>query len=487
MKFNSYLLVKCSSPFLILVAPLLLAVSPHSTYAASELNLPQRFNILEQINWPAKKQSWGTCWAFASLASLESHIFQDKHFDKNKGAILLSEYHMDKFSGFSRKGAKDHVRNDWYTGQGENFFGSNTDDPYHGLIVHLGGDFKVASAYLINNLGAVENSRVQKINSYKDLSSFGDREDEGILKYNNYQYFYPTKIMWLSHGSREEIRERIKNHLLNYGAVATGQYMSEKPLGHIDPNNEFHFYYGKKDKNHAITIVGWDDQVAHPPLLPGAWIVRDSDHRDDQDIHINQFYVSYFDKFVADNSEMGAVSFGGVREIKNQKIYSHSLHGWQQSHIFENKVKNRFFLEQEEKIRSVTFLVVKENEEVTINITDDQNKNICKTYTNKFENPGFYTIDLEECRLTKTNYLDIIQENKSNYYAVDSDKVFKLLLGNYKRLPDLGEEILVKSKSQKNESFYYQDEKWYDLKDNQIHENSNFVLYLITENRKAND
>lgn len=419
--------------------------------------LPSRFNLRQEYNLPNRKQSWGTCWAFSSIRSIESNIQRSKSWNESPLVEFgLSEYHMDKFSGFTKNGAHgDRVR-DWYSGQGSDYNGSNFDDENSGLTVHIGGDYKIAAAYLANNGGAVNRWANNNISS-----SHIDHDKFSLIKRSdNYIYYLPDDIEWLGSLSVDEIKE----YIIQNGAISSVQFMTNEPLGMLSPNEEFHFYYGDSEVNHAINIIGWDDEAVVSPLKKGAWIVEDSDHRDNLELHIGTFYISYHDKYLTNNKEMGAVGFRNVSKHQFSKIYSHSLHGWQYEFSPSNieAIKNVYKIDSTEKISGVGIFTTIPDEKIKILIKSREQ--ICADFQRSFLFPGFHylKVDCDPNIKIDENIEITIQSDKSKY-ALDATKIYKLLLNS--SLPKMGEPIEVKSKANPGESFYKVNNKWRDLFD----------------------
>lgn len=410
---------------------------------------------------PPRRQSWGTCWAFASIASMESNLLVEGAWPFNE-EVDLSEYHMDKYSGFNRDGHKDHVNFHSYSGQGEGFIGSS-DDPKDALIVHLGGDYKVAAAYLTNIGGAVEEMKTPFIGATHDFHDrFGYTKNDGVLYKNNYTYFLPSSIEWLTYGSFHENIERIKESIMQNGSVASSQYMLNDPFEVTLSGEEVHFYIGPKEPTHAVNIIGWDDDRAIVPFEPGVWIVQDSDHLDEVSGHIGYFLTPYADTHTGQGREFGGVAFNSVRPLKFKNIYFHALHGWQY-HFNAEKVSNLYKLKDELPTKVGIYSVIPDDSAVVI-LSDLKGNILCHSKNRSLRNPGFYLLDLicgNKKKINEEVRVELITE--SNLYAYDAHKVYKPLLKG-SELPEWGEPILVKAKSSFKESFYFKNGKWLDFK-----------------------
>lgn len=412
----------------------------------------------------AKKQSWGTCWSFSSIASIESNIAIERSWS-SEGQLDLSEYHMDKFSGFNRNGHRDHKHNESYSGQGEGYLGSNSDDPTKGLLVHLGGDFKMATAYLSNIGGAVEEIKTPLISSsHSDHERFGDNPEEGVLLKNNYTYYLPKSVEWLTHGSFEEKIERIKQSVTKHGSVASSQYMQHDPYDTNVFSEEIHYYHGNEEPNHAVNIIGWDDYKVVIPFLPGVWIVQDSDHYHEADGHVGYFITPYADIYTGQDEEFGGISFRGVRAREFKSIKSYSLHGWQ--YEFESeKVSNIFSIKSDEVPSYVGVYAVEPNDRLLVIITDTKGNMLCHSTNEKKSNPGFYLLKLRcDSNSISNGAVRVELRAESGKYAHDGTKVYRPLLSS-SQMPEHGAPIVVPSKANKGESFYYKDGEWKDFTD----------------------
>ncbi|MCO4794416.1 MAG: DUF4082 domain-containing protein [Bacteriovoracaceae bacterium] len=430
--------------------------------------VPTEFD-LRDIGWStdARAQNWGTCWIFSTFSSLESNLLVNKNWKKSgeKGPVDLSEYHMDKFNSFTRAGHDSHRKNDWYSGQGGNFPGGNHDDINTGAIVHLGGDYRMAASILTTNRGAVQERLTPTIKSNSDHSVFGDKPWEGVLFENNYTYFVPSDIEFLTlQGTIKAKREAIKRAIVQYGAVASAQHMDDDPIGISDDKEEIHMYRGDKKVNHAISLIGWDDDFEFKEHR-GAWLVKDSDHKDEKTKkHIGHFWVLYDDVHVGKDAYMGGVSFRGVKKREYDYVYTHSFHGWRYNTNKNSEIKevgNLFKVNRDERIHSIGVYTTRSNVDVSLKIYSEVKGILLGKENASFTYPGFHRVKLKKpIKVSKGKTFFVTQNNSNGVYAFESSFTLDVLLSE---LPKWGEPVDINSKASKNESFYFDGNKWIDF------------------------
>ena len=201
--------------------------------SSAKTSLPAQWNSCEH-GWisPVKNQGQvGACWAFAAYATLETQLLM-----AGKGEWDFSEKNMVNLHGWK-------------------------------LDPNDGGNSDVAASYLLRWGGAV----VESNDVYK--SSMTRWTDSPSLS----PAVRVQHVVWTEplDGSRES-SDALKEAIMEYGAVATSAYFKESHA-----SNWSYYYSGNNNHNHAITIVGWDDNYptnnfkSFPPG-PGAWIMKNS-------------------------------------------------------------------------------------------------------------------------------------------------------------------------------------------------------------------
>lgn len=126
--------------------------------------------------------------------------------------------------------------------------------------------------------------------------------------------FHVTGTRIVNDSSTSENRAAIKRLIVEYGAAAINYYEGEETnlpedqrMGdfYSEENNSYYCYSNDLHSNHAIQVIGWDDNYSKEnfnvePAGDGAWIVKnswmDSEETADAFCHTGIFYMSYYDK-----------------------------------------------------------------------------------------------------------------------------------------------------------------------------------------------
>ena len=289
------------------------AVYTDSSY---NLNNDTKVTVKNQMNT-------NECWAFSAISSLETNLSLTKQLQE---ITNFSARHMDYatsrtfLDGVNEQGYKREV--------GE------------------GGIPNVAFNYLINGQGAVLESdmpfkdnedkvNLSEINKQVNTIATGYNTLPGIYKEydsaGNAIYYNSNGIKY-SEKAVEAARNIIKNHLINYGAIAatTAANYSEYYNNPSDVIHSTAYYCNNSNvvRDHAITIVGWDDKYSRTnfnkdnmPKKDGAYIVLNSYSTDVMDK--GYYYISYED-YLIETSLYGVTS---ATKVDYDNIYQNDFYG----------------------------------------------------------------------------------------------------------------------------------------------------------------
>ena len=247
-------------------------------------DLPSSYD-LRDLGWVTsiKNQNPGKdCWAFAIYAALESYLL--------------------KYDNVSYDFSENNMKNSMYVN------GVNGTD-WTG-----GGNHIMAFAYLLRGSGPVNES----LDPF-DASSTHSPEDLEISKYITGFKYIPLRLNYLDNS-------QIKYAILQYGALYTSVDST-----HFR-NNGTSYSNSSSINNHAVAIVGWDDNYSASnfetsPPGNGAWIIKNSWGTDKG--QNGYYYVSYYDStFPGVTDQFGAIAISSVDNISEYKsIYQYDMVG----------------------------------------------------------------------------------------------------------------------------------------------------------------
>jgi uncharacterized repeat protein (TIGR01451 family) len=211
---------------------------------------------------PVKDQGFsGTCWAFAVMGSLESNLLpgENWNFSENNMKNLLSSSYPYGF---------DRAAND-------------------------AGCWQQALAYLARYSGPVSAAQ-------DPFDDFGTTSPTNLKTVKHVQ----DAIQLMARNINGQMNNTsIKEAIMNYGAVYS---LMDYDDSYLNQNTEGYYCNGTGDYNHAIDIVGWDDNYSKNNFLNGApgngaFIIRNSWGPEWGDN--GYFYVSYYDKYLANSND----------------------------------------------------------------------------------------------------------------------------------------------------------------------------------------
>lgn len=422
--------------------------------ALIQLQLPAQFDLRdyggENYVTSVKSQQGGTCWTHGTMAAIESNLLMTGVWEDNgeAGEPALAEYHLDWWNGF----------NEWYN--------SDIDPPTGGgLTVHMGGDYLVSTAYLSRGDGAVRDIDGQSYDVAPALSS------------PDFHYFYPADVEWHVVGDDLSSFDRVKTALMNHGGMAccycVDSAFMENYIQYQPPSSTML-------PNHAVTIVGWDDDKITQAPEPGAWIVKNS--WGESWGFDGYFFISYWDKWCAREPFMGTVSFTNVQVMEYDKFYYHDYHGWRDTFTGIVKVMNAFEAADDHYIPAVSFFTAADSIDFTASFYGSFSggvlSDLITTESGYFEYIGLHTVELANpFELAQGDSVYFVLEFSDGGYAFDRTAEIPVLLGASMR-------VIVESSASENES-WYNDGTWHDLytwTGNPYPGTGNFCLKLLGYN-----
>ncbi len=248
-----------------------------SENSASYVNLPASYDLRwDGLVTSVKNQNpYGTCWAHAAMASLESGMIA------RNAAVDLSEWYQAYYNYCDMFGYRmDDSGADWYD---------------------QGGNYTMLSSMLAGWVGVVDEADFP----YDDWSVLnGELTLEGARAESDYHVTDINMLPyeWYMDDLMETDVPRIKQVIYDGHAVALNYFDADSYYSEV---NNSYFYNGYYDDGgyHAVTIVGWDDSfsadnfIVTPPG-DGAWLCKNS--WGEYWGNGGYFWISYYDESIFD-------------------------------------------------------------------------------------------------------------------------------------------------------------------------------------------
>ncbi|WP_051355665.1 lectin like domain-containing protein [Acetobacterium malicum] len=321
------------------------------TTTASSATLPASYDLRDtgRITDIRNQGDYGSCWAFASLASLESYLKQDTTVDLSENNLM------------------------WNSG-----FDGTPDD---------GGNYSMATAYLARWSGPVSESS----------DPYGTPKKTGLAADYHVQEVE----------SIPNLPSAIKQTLMDGGVLYTSMY--SVPLDsdeYFNSDNAAFYYDGDEEPDHDVAIVGWDDNYSSSnfnkkPDGDGAWIIRNSWGSDWGDG--GYFYMSYYDSYAGSN----VTAFHNAQATDNySRIYQYDPLGNISAMGYPDGDNtawgaNIYTATASDNLTAVSTYALTPGTTAEIKIYTDVNDGkpnsgtLRATQTATFQRSGYYTIDLD--------------------------------------------------------------------------------------------
>lgn len=400
-----------------------------------------------------RQGSYGMCWSFASLASLESTII------RQEPAIDLSEWSLAYYAYAPEDG----------------FPVADNTDP-----LRMGGNFYVAAPMLTGWRGPVNEADAP----FGDSSVLDPALTAGDLLERS--VWHVTEADMLMYDIDAEItdaqRLAVKQMVYDGQAVAMSLYN----INSLYNASTFTYYNAQNQRTggsyHAVTIVGWDDafpadSFRTPPPADGAFLCKNSWGPGWGDN--GYFWVSYYDPSIV---ELYTIS--GEAPQKHTQQYQYDNYGfWSAMSVEESDpsayMANIFTAQTDTCVTAVMFVTATEEQSYAVRVyknvqdpADPTSGTASGRTRGMMELPGYHTVTLDTPvflsageRFSVTVHLSgdagqlITCEAYSCYTTEHSDGTVS------KEESMVSEEAIMRSFCP-GESFYSQDgSEWHDLYD----------------------
>ena len=342
--------------------------------------LPTRFDLRE-IGWltPVRDQgSMGSCWAFGGIAAFESALL------KNTGISYdISENNMqDSMLIFSR-------------------YGSGNVESANEMI---------AAGYLLSWIGA-----------FPKVYDIYDEVGKLSPSIHTNQTIHLQDFVLIDCGNVSiPGNPALKKAILKYGALAVLFGADQSPEGYNDTTGAFYNLNGTP--NHAVAIVGWDDNYskenfATTPEGDGAWIIKNSWGAQCGDG--GYMFISYYDGTLCADDKLTeqAVAYVFENTLPYNKNYQYDFTGIDEFMMYDETSElygtpitnvNNFVSAEDDLIAAVGTYFNQSGMDYTIKVA----VNGAVVYTQKGVSPyrGYHTIKLNK-------YIPIKKGDKFSIYV----------------------------------------------------------------------
>ena len=374
------------------------------------------------------------CWAFSTLKSLETNIAIK---NGEKEIPNFSERHMDYattrtfLDGINEKGFQRELKQ--------------------------GGLIKTALAYLTNGQGAVLESEMPFENNEEQIALSGiDKNVDTIVtdyitlpsinkKYQKDDVGNTISVTYTDSTGKEyteqevkKIRDTIKKHIVINGAIPSLTAANKQKFYNnsedITKATAYHCNDVTVKQDHAITIVGWDDNYSkdnfpegHKPSANGAYIVLNS--YGGNVFAQGYLYVSYEDSLI--EHELYGIADTQKKDFDN--IYQSDFYGsifslgtmsrdtGYYANVYERDItKEEFITDVGVSVTDYVKL------EIYINPANDSKdfSNLIKVgETKDVVEPGYHRIEITPTKLTGQKFAIVIKQKSENgifYFAVET-------------------------------------------------------------------
>ena len=426
--------------------------------AGNEEEIPARWDSRVKTNGsvsiipPIRNQDpYGTCWAFSTIGIMESDLRKKGIFTTDDDESRLSEAALAYFTYNLKNVTADGSENldkpglegNDYTTINDWVYRENGEEPES--FADVGGNLSAATNLMTNHLGVV---KVNDDTEYSKVSDIINNGLDGKYAFNSNSY-----EMENAYYINKNNKDLIKKAIMDHGAVGFSYFAISSRYDNINrqyyhtfddanyTNTQWSFF-SPKDKtvaNHAIMIVGWDDNIPASNFYceyddshatnNGGWLCRNSWGGDWTYSDGGYFWLSYDETSLSDvfyavdavksgkyeyNYHYDTTTFSSSADVSvNNKI----------GHVYQVSSDNNQLLE------AINIGLYSTESLFDVEIyTKDTAMNNCEDGTLKLRQEvskllaGYYTIELDKkIELKKGSYYSIVIKPKSSTIEIPID------------------------------------------------------------------
>ncbi|MCR5785246.1 MAG: fibronectin type III domain-containing protein [Eubacterium sp.] len=425
---------------------------------------------------------YNTCWAFSTLGIVETSLIRQGFTSKS---VNLSELQLSYFTYNQVDDPLGNCSDDYAT-----ITGSNWKD--------FGGTIEWALNTIFAGKGIADESTSAL--SYSKMSSTSTLSDSYAY---DYDYADIEDVYYLSISSNPDL---VKQAIYDYGSVSVAYHAPETNAElskyYNSSNNAYYAYSSSShgpgggsstvSANHAVTIVGWDDDFSasnfnKTPSGDGAWLIRNSWSDSDGYNVYCYFWLSYYDVSIDDTVYAIDATLSSSADYDNIYQYDGGIYTWHSGYSTAANVFTSSASDYERLNSVVVSATYDANVDYTISIytdlddTSDPESGVLRsTQTGTFEYAGIYTVDLDDpVLMAKGTTYSVVVSLSGSTYGIDCEYETKTYSDN---------SIYVLSNVDKSsgESFVYTSDGWTDY--NSTSSNiGNIRIKAYTENISEDD
>lgn len=393
-----------------------------------------RYTLADDLDMRVEHQGTTTeCWAFSLMKAMETNM-----------AISAQSRNLENFSERHMNYATSKTFLDGINPNGFNRELGKGGIPICGLAYLTNGQGAVLEEDMpfVNNENKINLNEIEKtvdtrVTDYVLLPTIKKKYERAANGNTISVKYYKSSGKEYSEDELVKARQMIKEHLVKNGAITT---MTVGSLGNCYNNEDpfkassYNCNLTNKTRDHAITIVGWDDNYSKDnfaegskPSTDGAYIVLNTYGTESFDN--GYLYVSYEDVLVED--ELYGIC--GTSKINYDTIYQHDFYGG----IFQigsSKQNTGYYATvfekdntQEEYLNSVG-VTLADYAKVEIYVNPNGNSVAEEDLTlvaspNTTYSPGYHTINFDEIKISGTEFTVVVKQTSESgefYFSIET-------------------------------------------------------------------